>query len=228
MKRLIEIDALRGFAVLCMIAFHVLMDGLLLDYWQFDPYQGWSLVLVRMGQFLFLGLVGVSIFLSQRRFKGQFLRGAKIFACGMLVTGATYLMFPDHYVRFGVLHLIGLSVPLLVLLKGREGCGLFLAALIFGASYGFPEVGTWWTIPLGLPPVHFSSLDYFPVFPWMAVPLVGLWVASKVYAGGRETVFKGFAKVPGLVWLGRHSLAVYLLHQPVLYFSLWALSNWTQ
>lgn len=228
MKRLIEIDALRGLAVLCMVGFHFAMNGLLLGLWQFEPYQFPSLFFVRLGQFLFLGLVGVSVFLSSRGFKGQSLRGLKIFGCGLLVTVGTYLVFPEDYVRFGVLHLIGISVPVVALFKGKEFWALPAAAFFYALSFVLPLFlqGSVLGIPFGLPPEHFSSLDYFPIFPWMAVPLVGLWVGSKLYARHQGTRLKALAKAKGLTWLGRHSLAVYLLHQPFLYFSLWGLSYW--
>lgn len=211
-----------------MIGFHFAINGLLLNLWIFQPYEFPSLVFVRLGQFLFLGLVGVSVFLSTRGFKEQLSRGVKIFWCALLVTVGTYLVFPHSYVRFGVLHLIAVSVPLVALLKGRERWALLAAAFFYGVSFLLPETGgpSSLGIPFGLPPAGFSSLDYFPIFPWMSVPFVGLWIASKVYAERKETGLAVFAKVPGITWLGRHSLAVYLLHQPILYFSLWGLSHW--
>lgn len=228
MKRLTEIDALRGIAIVCMVLFHFAIDGRILGLWDFEPYLGLSLFFVRLGQFLFLGLVGVSIFLSKRDFKGQAVRGAKIFGCGLLVTLGTWLVLPQDYVRFGVLHLIGVSVPLVVLLKGREAWALPVAALLYLGSHLLSVQGTVLGIPFGFPPEHFQSVDYFPLLPWLTVPFVGLWLGSVVYREGRETALARLGKVPGLTWLGRHSLAVYLLHQPVLYFSLWWLSNWTQ
>ncbi|QQR54294.1 DUF1624 domain-containing protein [Candidatus Peregrinibacteria bacterium] len=228
MKRLIEIDALRGLAVSFMMLFHFLMSGMLLGFWHFAPYEGASLLLVRFGQFLFLGLVGVSVFLSQRGFAQQCLRGLRIFLCGLLVSLATYFVFPEQYVRFGVLHLIGVSVPVLVLFKGREGLGLGLAFFIYVFSHFLPEGGSVWGIPFGFPPAAFSSLDYFPIAPWLTVPFVGLWLGAKIYAKRQSTRLVFLARIPLLTWLGRHSLAVYLLHQPVLYFSLWALSHWIQ
>lgn len=226
MKRLREIDALRGLAVLCMVLFHFSFDGLLLGLWEFEPYKMPMLLLVRLGQFLFLGLVGVSVFLSSRGFKEQVKRGAKIFLAGLLVSFATYLVFPGEYVRFGVLHLIGVSVPLLVIFKGREGWALVLAVLVYFSAGFLQESGlaSAWLIPLGAPQNGFASLDCFPLLPWFSAPLVGLWVGSKLYAQRKETMLSVFAKVPALEWLGRHSLAVYLLHQPILYFSLWGLS----
>ncbi len=210
-----------------MMTFHFAMDGLFLGLWNFEPYQGPTLVFVRFGQFLFLGLVGVSVFLSQRGFKGQLLRGAKIFACGLLVTFGTWLIFPEAYVRFGVLHLIGVSVPFLALLKGRENWAPVLAALFYGVAFLLPEqVGSLLGIPFGLPPAGFATVDYFPIFPWFSAPLIGMWLGSKLYAERKKTGLSVLARVPGLTWLGQHSLAVYLLHQPILYFSLWGLSYW--
>lgn len=224
--RLMEIDALRGIAILCMVLFHAAFDGMMLDLWDFEPY-GWPLIIfVRAVQFLFLGLVGVSVALSSRSMKGQVKRGLGIFAAGLLVTLATWILFPTEYVRFGVLHFIGVVVPLVALLKGRKGLAILLAlaGFLLGEYLGGMRVESGWLFWLGLRDAGFASLDYFPIFPWIAAPLVGLVLGEWIYAERRSTHLAVLAKVPGLTAMGRHSLAIYLLHQPVLYFTLWGLS----
>lgn len=227
--RLIEIDALRGLAVASMIAFHALFDAQLLGL-----VSGWSLfsgawvVFARVVQFIFLGLVGVSIFLSSRGFEAQVERGVKIFCAGLLVSFATWVVFPAEFVKFGILHCIGLSIPLVFLFKRRPEWGLAVAVAVFVLGELFlrhtvESSGLFW---LGLHRADFVSFDYFPILPWLAVPLTGLFVGSKLYAKGRPTRLAALARIPGLTFLGRHALAVYLLHQPVLYFSLWGLSHW--
>ena len=227
-NRLIEIDALRGLAVACMIVFHAAVDAQLLGFFSFDP-AGWPLiVLVRAVQFLFLGLVGVSVYLSGRGVGEQVGRGLKVFLCGMVVTLATWVVFPDEYVRFGVLQCIGLSIPVVALFKKRPVVALAVAAAVFGLGEWFLSftVETPWLLWLGPHRADFVSLDYFPLLPWMAVPLVGLFVGSILYAERQPTALAGLGHLPGLSFLGRHALAVYLLHQPVLYFTLWAFSHW--
>lgn len=149
-----------------------------------------------------------------------------IFACGMLVSFATWLLFPQDFVKFGVLHFIGVAVPLVTLFKGRRVAALAVAVGSFFVGEWFlgMTVESEWLFWLGLKSWNFSSLDYFPIFPWIAVVLVGLVVGETVYGAGRPTVLAPLGRAKPLTAMGRHSLAIYLLHQPVLYFTLWGLS----
>ncbi len=224
--RLTEIDALRGLAICGMILFHAAFDAMILGMLDFEPY-GWPLIiLVRAVQFLFLGLAGVSVALSGRGFVGQLRRGGLIFSCGMLVSFATWVLFPAEFVKFGVLHFVGVAVPLLVFFKGRKMAALAVAAgsFVLGEYFLGLSVGTGWLFPLGLLAPGFSSLDYFPIFPWIAVPLVGLVLGEWIWGARKATRLAPLGRIPLLAAMGRHSLAIYLLHQPVLYFSLWVLS----
>ena len=225
--RLMEIDALRGIAILCMVLFHAAFDAMMLGMWDFEPY-GWPLIIfVRAVQFLFLGLVGVSVALSGRGVRAQAKRGVWIFGAGMLVTLATWVLFPTEFVRFGVLHFIGVVVPVVALFKGRKCLAVLLAVagFLLGEYFGGLRVENAWLFWLGLRDSGFGSLDYFPIFPWIAAPLVGLVVGEVVYRERKPTRLVILAKVPGLTAMGRHSLAIYLLHQPVLYFTLWGLKS---
>ncbi len=225
--RLSEIDALRGVAILGMIVFHAAFDMKLLGMLDFEPY-GWPLIIfVRAIQFLFLGLVGVSVALSSRGMRGQVKRGVWIFSAGMLVSFATRVLFSEDFVKFGVLHFIGIVVPVVALFKGRPIAALGMAGVSFALGEYFLgiSVESGWLFPLGLLAPGFSSLDYFPVFPWLAVPLVGLVVGEYLYGGRKPSRLEALGTVPGLASMGRHSLAIYLLHQPILYFSLWGLSS---
>lgn len=228
-RRLIEIDALRGLALVGMILFHAAFDAMLLGLWDFEPY-GWPLIIfVRTIQFLFLGLVGLSIALSSRDFFEQLKRGTFIFSMGMLVTFGTWLVFPEDFVRFGVLHCIAISIPLVRLLKGRKVLTLILAGVIFfvGEYFTTLSVDSQFLFPLGLLYPGFSSLDYFPIFPWLAVPLVGLVLGETIYGHRQPSFLQKLAWIPGLTSMGRHSLLIYLLHQPILYFGLWILHRVT-
>lgn len=226
-SRLTEIDALRGIAILGMVFFHAAFDGILLGFWSFDPY-GWPIIiLVRAAQFLFLGLLGVSVSLSSRGVLQQLWRGAGIFCGGILVSFATWIIFPQEYVRFGVLHFIGVAVPIIALFKKRPWLALCaaVASFIFGQILSGYFVQSEWWIWLGLRPVYFTTLDYFPLLPWLAAPLIGLVLGEYLYGKNRKARFGFLARRNGLAALGRHSLAIYFLHQPILYFTLWALSE---
>lgn len=221
-KRLPEIDALRGIAVLGMIIFHFFFDLDYFDILRNQMFSGWWLIFARFGQFLFLGLVGFSVALSSRSFSVQCLRAGKIFAAGMLVTFVTWIFAPDAFVKFGVLHFIGVAIPIAWIFKAGikknllvGGSVTLLAAFasFFAGRYFLSLFSTSdFLFPLGIISPGFSSLDYFPIFPWIAVVLTGL-VLGELYL---KNVRKNFEEVFLLSWMGRHSLIIYLVHQPVL------------
>lgn len=221
-KRLTGIDALRGVALLMMVIYHAAFDVDYLGILAMDMTHGAWGVWRRITQFLFLGLVGVSVELSRRGFGGQLKRGAFIFALGMGVTLATWLTVGDGFIKFGVLHFIGVAVPVVVLFKGRPWSAVALALVCLGVGAEFSQkvVENAWLFPVGLKTGHFYSLDYFPIFPWLAVPLLGLalveWFPLKPEPRGLELL----GRVKPLVAMGRHTLLVYLLHQPILYYAL--------
>lgn len=203
MKRLAHVDMLRGVAIVMMVIYHFLFQAVWMGLWELDLDADFWIVWARVTQFLFLGLVGVSVYLSRRGFVGQLKRGAFVFGLGLLISLVSYVMFPSEWVRFGVLHLIGVAIPLTRLVKGRPRLALGLAFVIWALGLHFDGQL-----------MNFSSLDYFPIFPWLAVPFVGLALGPWVK---RWSVSFDW---PWLGWLGRQSLWIYLLHLPLIYFAL--------
>lgn len=217
-ERISEIDALRGVAIIGMIVFHFFFDLSYFGVLEQEMFEGAWLIFARIGQFLFLGLVGVSIVLSRKNFSEQVRRGMKIFLCGMLVTLVTFFFARESFVKFGVLHFIGIAVPIVYLFKGKKVLAVVLAALFaffLGEYFAGLKTQEVFLFPFGLLRNNFSSLDYFPIFPWLAVPLIGL-VLGEVLYDARKARFPVLGKISMLVFLGRHSLLIYLLHQPIL------------
>lgn len=217
MKRIPEIDALRGIAIIVMIIFHFFFDLSYFGVLRQEMFEGAWLVFARIGQFLFLGLVGVSIALSRKNFSQQVLRGFKIFLCGMLVTLATYFFAPQDFVKFGVLHFIGVAAPIVYLFKGQKVYAFFAALFAFflGRYFGSLTTDEVFLFPFGIVRNDFSSLDYFPIFPWLAASLIGLIIGEFLYGKGKERI-PVLGKTRPLMFLGRHSLLIYLIHQPIL------------
>ncbi len=230
--RFFEIDALRGLAVIAMIAFHVLFALNFLAGYSFDLRNGLFLAIGRFAATAFVFLVGLSLTISYSRarqektgsdlFKKYLFRGIKIFCLGLAITGITFLSFPEFAVVFGVLHCIGLSIVIAFpfIRKGRTSLllGLFLAiAGLWVAEFSFPFP---WLLWLGLKPVGFQSFDYFPLLPWFGVILLGIFAGNLLYPNGKRAFqLPGFPPNPVvrlLCFLGRHSLVIYFLHVPVL------------
>jgi uncharacterized membrane protein len=227
-----EVDLLRGGAILLMVLYHLVFD---LDYfavYDIDVSSGFWLAVARFTASLFLLLVGLSLTLShtraqllgqEDRFRLRLLRrSAWILGLALGITIVTYLFIGKGFIVFGVLHLIGLSLllayPFLRLHKANFIFGLLFILLgiyLQNISVGFP-----WLLWLGLAPPDFYSVDYFPVFPWFGVILVGMGLGDRLYPGYRRRIpvpdLSGNSFVSSLAFLGRNSLAIYLIHQPVM------------
>ncbi len=224
-KRLVEIDALRGLAVFLMAVYHFAFDGWFMGLWDLD-LNNWPMYTLGMFvRFVFLGLVGVSIVLSSRDFGAQVKRGAYIFALGMILTIGTAIITPGYTIWFGILHMIGVSIPIVSLFKGRPRLALFTALFIWLSKFFIQgkTINSSALLWLGIKYPGFASLDYFPLIPWLTVPLVGIAVGHYLYGKRQATKLKVLAKIPGLTWLGRHALLVYMIHQPAIlsFLYLW-------
>jgi len=235
--RFFEVDFLRGCAIIMMLIYHTLFDLMFFGNLKMDLFSPFWRGYVIVGASIFIGLVGLSLTLSLAREKStknkpSFLkylrRGLLILFYGFLITLVTYLVVPDSYVRFGVLHCIGLSIILAYPLIERPWISLALgiAVLVVGRFLDRQAFSFSFLLWLGFKPYPFQTLDYFPLFPWFGVVLLGIVVGNFLYPSGK----RAFALredppffVRGVAFLGRHSLTIYLLHQPVILVLLFAL-----
>ena len=227
--RYFTLDALRGFALINMVAYHFCYDlrylyGLPLRF--MDERSGccWQ----QMICWTFILVSGASAALSRRPAR----RGMAVLGCGMLLTVVTFLIMPGQRIVFGVLHLLGCAMlltagllPLLQRLSPAAGAAgsflLFLgtrwisSGLLFGVRIFEPGmVSTNLFAPLGIYGPGFFSADYFPVIPWYFLFLTGYFLFGVLRAGGAGGLLS--RKIPLLSAAGRHTLPVYLIHQPIL------------
>lgn len=228
--RLWEIDCTRGIAILMMIVYHTVFDLSFFAVCPVEATTGFWRIFAFCTASLFLLIAGISLIVSHGRAEKTLagfalaqkylLRGAGIFVLGLLVTFATWLYLPEQFVVFGILHLIGLSVALspLFFRFGRGNIALGTLCLAAG-PYVATLSGPAFLLPLGIMPPGFASVDYTPLFPWFGMVLIGMGTGEFLYAGGE----RHFAIRPlpvfftgPLSFLGRHSLVIYLLHQPVI------------
>ncbi|MEJ7813650.1 MAG: heparan-alpha-glucosaminide N-acetyltransferase [Rubrobacter sp.] len=230
MDRFWEVDAARGVAITMMIVYHSTYDLDTLGGYDIQSTSGhWDLFAdVTAGLFLFL--VGVSLAISRARTSmtgwrlfGKYLaRGLRILAYGMVLT-VVFLALGMGVVAFGILHLIGVSIILAYPFLGLRFTNLVLGTLIFAAGQYImaqdPYSQSFWLLPFGVVPEGVMMPDYRPLLPWFGVVLIGLFFGNVVYGDGRgPAVLKDKAPVLArpLLPLGRYSLFVYLIHQPII------------
>jgi uncharacterized membrane protein len=173
-------------------------------------------------------------------FKKFLLRGLKVFGLGMIITIAVWAAGVG-YVHFGILHLIGFSIIaaypflpyrwinlvlwILFVIGGYFIQDLHIVALssVFehgGTMWPLLDTDPMWLAWLGLTPRVYVPVDYFPVIPWFGVVLLGLFLGNTLYTTeGRNFYlpdYSAWLPVRFLSFLGRHSLLIYVIHQPIL------------
>ena len=219
------VDFLRGWAILGVVLFHLVWDlaflGLIPAQWAVHP--AW-IAFGRTVAATFMALVGVSLALAARGSLDPWAFGArlaKVAAAAVAITLATRLAMPGAYVYFGILHaivvasLIGaafLRAPSIVAFL--SGC----AVVALGLAWTDPAFDARTVAWIGFAAAPAPSVDFAPVFPWAGFTLIGLAVTRTALDRGRADRLprpKG-CLARGMALVGRRTLAIYLLHQPIL------------
>ncbi|MBQ7596126.1 MAG: DUF1624 domain-containing protein [Clostridia bacterium] len=236
-KRIQFLDALRGLCLVSMAAYHTMWDcvnifgvnepwfkGSAAHIWQ--QSIGWTFIL----------LSGFCICLGKNSLK----RGLTVFVCGALVSAVTLIFMPEDVIIFGVLTLIGTCMLLTAALSKLlnripPSAGIALNFILFlflknihkgyAGFFGLIKISiptflykNYFTAFFGMPPKGFHSADYYPLVPWMFLFLTGYFVFRLLERKGLIAKMKRTEPKRELfTFLGRNSLLIYMLHQPVIY-----------
>lgn len=224
--RLAAVDELRGLAMVLVLVYHFLYQ-----LWAFgyagNPQDGWTVVIGRTGAVLFFVISGFSARLSHNLLR----RSLITLGAAVLVWAATYFTDFTDPIVFGVLHCLGFCGLLTALLGGFAEkfpplFGLAGSAALFVLLSGVPEGRFFqYALPaalyrspylfwLGFPADGFASGDYYPLLPWIFAYLCGFYLYAALRSRGMPVALSQ-KHLPALAWMGRHTLWIYLLHQPV-------------
>jgi uncharacterized membrane protein len=213
------IDAIRGLTIILMIFFHFSFDLYNFGFLKTDIiHEPFWYALPRVIVFLFIFAVGMSLTLAHQdkiNWRPFWKRFLKISAFALLISLVTYNLFPDNWIYFGTLHAIALiSVMSLPFLK-KPKLSLLLALLLFIPSIFFDKNIPWFSLP------H-QSWDYIEPFPWVGASLLGVFAVHKKL---HLQSIPDNRLVRSLNFLGKHSLFIYLVHQPILFGSVYLFST---
>lgn len=219
-ERIWEVDAVRGLAVVLMIAYHFFFDLNYFGIAQIDLHNGFFLYFQRVIAFLFLTTVGVSlVLLKQKRsgFNAFVKRSAKLFLAAALITLATSIYPGNGAIWFGVIHFIAVASIIAFFFLDFYYLNLFLGVLLLGLSFAIslPSINSPYLLWLGFTPANFYALDYYPLFPWLGLVLLGVFVGKTFYEKNKIRFTKPF-NTSALELIGKNALLIYLTHQLVL------------
>ena len=227
-ERILWIDVIRGISILAMITFHFAFDMMYFGFAKSDLiYQPDWRLFERMIAFSFLFIAGLSLSITHEawiNWKSFIRRYGMTAICAVLISTVTYILFGNDMIRFGILHAISISGLIsLLFLKLNSLSLVLLAVAIFLINTMMPKPLNvdyfWqWLVHTTNTP---NSLDYRPIIPWITPFILGM--ASHQLFKNWGLLEKGKAvthrELSFLSWLGRNSLAIYLVHQPILFAS---------
>ena len=233
-KRYHLIDALRGFALLNMLGMHFLYDVFVVygrePRWYLRPgVHVWQQAIC----WSFILIAGFSFHWGR---KNNLRRGLLLNLCGLVITAVTLVVMPSEAIHFGILSFMGCAVLLTIPLEKalhriKPAAGILICFALFlllrQIDSGVIGISPWtWKLPeslyryrvlapLGLPDPAFRSSDYFPMLPWYLLFLCG-WFLGKLFQTRPDWQRLARVKIPVLSALGRKTLWLYMLHQPLL------------
>ena len=232
------IDEIRGFAILCMVVYHAVYDAVFLFSVSIPAFQSPLMNLIRdIFAFGFIFISGASSRFSHSNLK----RGAICFGIGIGMTIFTILFMKDQLIAFGILHCLGICMmayPLFAKLLDKipAPIGAALLAFLFILtcqissghlgiegllSFDLPDAPyqLGWLFPFGFPSDTFYSADYYPLLPWLFAFLLGSYFGRWLKNGNPPDWIRKTHLQP-LAFIGRHTLWIYVLHQPVVYLTM--------
>jgi uncharacterized membrane protein len=212
--RIWEIDMARGILVIIMIIFHILFN---LEYFYEMPVnysQGYINMLGSIGASIFILISGISTFFSRNSFR----RGLLVFSVAIFINLATYIFNSEEYIVFGILHLISICMLISPVLKKLNKFWLLIlmaVLILISIALSNVKVDNNYFFMFGLTNEDFTSLDYYPLLPWSLFFVAGIFLGKTIYRD-KKSIFPFQVKDNFISLLGRHSLVIYVVHQPVI------------
>ena len=213
-RRIWEIDLLRAAAIVLMTAFHTVYDLNVFLGWNIVWNRGFWFWVGKSSALIFIYFSGISSGLGSKPVK----RGLLVLGLGLGISAVTYFALGDEYIRFGILHFLGACMLLSPVLRKLPSWILTLLALVVAClaqPVASMRVSTFWLLPLGFMYAGFSSADYYPLIPYLAVFILGI-IAYKLYYFQRRSLFNFQVQSKIITVLSRNSLLIYVVHQPFI------------
>lgn len=252
-KRFLELDFFKGIAVIMMVIFHFFYLCYFMNIRYYNINGGILNFLAKAAHYTFILVVGINLAVINQKYKAaygedeyrniqfgkQFKRGMFLIGAGMIMSILSYLSFENMYIKFGILHFVGVSVILSQLIVNSKLLTALVLITVLGLNYSFKK----WkhqlfykclSFPMtcfvsGVTNVKYNSLDHFSIIPYFAIICLGILFGHILYKKGNTRTFineniiddlKKNKVINVISLLGKNSLFIYFLHFIVFYFVL--------
>ena len=243
MKRYYEVDFIKGLAVISMVIFHYFYLGTQMGKLNYNYNSGIYRLMAKFAHLTFIFMVGVNLVImwlnnlsdkkTEKEYrKKQYKRVIYILFLALIISIITYITFPEQWVKFGILHFIGIGILLFIPFVNKPnialGISMVLTIIYYLNNKGF-LIFLYQYIPsciafiLGLYNIQYAALDHFSLIKYLPVMGLGIYFGHKIYKpNGRkiEELNKLDKKITEnniIVKIGKYSLKIYVIHFVVLY-----------
>jgi uncharacterized membrane protein len=218
-KRIFELDVIRGTAIILMVIFHFGYDLSLFGYASYNTNAEieWRIfrAIIVSGFLLAVGMSSYLAYVNGIRWNKLGLALGKLAATSLLISLGSLYMYPQNWIYFGVIHFITVALPISLIFIHRPNMALFLGlGIIVAYISGLLNLHSLWLWSVNTMNIPKITVDMVSFVPWFGVVLIGIFIAHKNLFGLtlKNTEGKHF-----VAWLGKHSLIIYLIHQPILF-----------
>jgi uncharacterized membrane protein len=227
--RLHSLDFTRGLACLSMPIFHTVFNLYVVGLvdTQLTKHMFWQIYQV-LGLGTFVLVSGMAFTLSTRKavnWSRLYRRGFTLAAIALAITLVTYIAMPERFVRFGVIHFFATTILLAPFLRPCRhwlvipGLAIIVLGFVVSKAGLYPEP---WLYITGLMSERPRSMDYIPLVPWFGVFMLGMGFANFLPTADNNKPAKNWMKP--VIFLGKHSLPFYVIHQLVVFGLLWVVA----
>jgi len=210
-----HIDFYRGLAFINMVAFHFLFNLQNFRFIEFDIFTN-KYTMIWRGYITasYLLCMGISLVLVKRRYKQRSIFSfslRQLIVASLLVSIATYVVFPNEWIYFGILHFVLFAKLFSRYFVDKPFSSLLISIAVFVAFY---FIGSWnpFMAYYGKGILPLITLDMVNILPWLGVVFLGIFL-------GHYPFYKYLPMfdIKPILWMGQHSLSLYLLHQAILF-----------
>ena len=218
-KRIFELDVIRGTAIVLMVVFHFGYDLSLFGYTAYNTNADieWRIfrAIIVSGFLVSVGMSSYLAYVNGIRWNKLGVALSKLAATSILITLGSLYMYPQHWIYFGVIHFITVALPISLIFIQRPNLALFLGlGIIIAYSSGFLNLQSLWEWSVNTINIPKFTVDMVSFIPWFGVVLIGIFIAHKNLFGLK---LKSTNVTHHVSLLGKHSLIIYLIHQPILF-----------